>query len=241
MRLPPPVCAFFVALMSTTPRSQPPPSSSPLLLRPFRLGPDLELRNRCIMAPLTRMRSDPKTLAPTPLNAQMYAQRAASAGLVIGEATFVSPDGYGYLNSPGIVTPEQGEGHRLITKAVHDVGGLIFLQLWHVGRISHPLLQPDGALPVAPSAIAPSTGMVYFTPEGPQPFVTPRKLTTDEIRTHIVPSFKRGAENAKAVGYDGVEVGSPNLDLAWKWLHAADCLCLSFESQSLLYNTHQTN
>lgn len=187
-----------------------PSPSSPLLLTPFELAPGLTLRNRCTMAPLTRMRADPATLAPTPLNAAMYAQRAATAGLVIGEATFVSPDGYGYLHSPGICTPEQVAGHRLVTEAVHAAEGCIFLQLWHVGRISHPLLQPDGALPVAPSAVKPATGQVYFTPRGPQPFVIPRALTTEEVRTRLVPAFRRGAENAKAAGYDGVEIHAAN-------------------------------
>lgn len=200
----PPTAAF------TAPAAPNPPTPHPLLLTPIEIAPGLTLPNRCVMAPLTRMRADPRTLAPTPLNAQMYAQRAATAGLVIGEATFVSPDGYGYLNSPGICTPEQVAGHMLITDAVHQAHGKIFLQLWHVGRVSHPLLQPGGVLPVAPSAVMPATGQVHFTPQGPQPFVTPRALTTEEIRTHLVPSFRRGAENAKAAGYDGVEIHAAN-------------------------------
>ena len=112
----------------------------------------LELQNRIVMAPLTRMRAGEGNV-PTALNAEYYAQRA-SAGLIIGEAAQVSPQGLGYPHTPGIHSPEQVEGWKRITKAVHDNGGRIFLQLWHVGRISHQTLQPDGLLPVAPSAIA---------------------------------------------------------------------------------------
>ncbi len=200
--------ALHMAAAAASPSPLPPPP--PLLLSPFRLTADLELRNRVVMAPLTRMRASPATLAPTPLNAQMYAQRAATAGLVIGEAAFVSPDGYGYAHSPGIATAEQEAGHRLVTAAVKAVGGCMFLQLWHVGRVSHPSLQPEGALPVAPSAVKPTTGQALATPQGPQPFVTPRALTVEEIKGHIVPSFRRGAERAKACGYDGVEIHAAN-------------------------------
>ena len=120
------------------------------LLSPYKLG-NLELPNRLVMAPLTRNRAG-KGNVPGPLNATYYAQRA-SAGLIIAEATQISPQGQGYPSTPGIHSAEQVEGWKLVTDAVHQQGGRIFLQLWHVGRISHPDLQPDGALPVAPSAI----------------------------------------------------------------------------------------
>ncbi|HEY9806111.1 MAG TPA: hypothetical protein V6D04_06050, partial [Candidatus Obscuribacterales bacterium] len=123
------------------------------LLSPVKLGP-YELPNRLVMAPLTRNRAG-AGYVPGALNATYYAQRA-SAGLIITEASQVSPQGLGYPNTPGIYSPEQVEGWKLVTDAVHAKGGRIFLQLWHVGRISYPSLQPDGALPVAPSAIAPA-------------------------------------------------------------------------------------
>jgi N-ethylmaleimide reductase len=122
------------------------------LLSPVKLG-RYELSNRIVMAPLTRNRAGAGNV-PTPVNAEYYAQRA-SAGLIITEASQVSPQGMGNPQTPGIYSKEQVEGWRLVTDAVHERGGRIFLQLWHVGRISHPSLQPDGALPVAPSAIAP--------------------------------------------------------------------------------------
>ena len=146
------------------------------LLSPVKVG-SYELRNRLVMAPLTRNRAGAGNV-PGALNATYYAQRA-SAGLIITEASQVSPQGLGYPSTPGIYSQEQVEGWRLVTNAVHERGGRIFLQLWHVGRISHPALQPDGALPVAPSAIAPEGEASTF--EGPQPFVTPRALEIEEI------------------------------------------------------------
>jgi len=174
------------------------------LLSPVKLGP-YELPNRIVMAPLTRNRAGEGNV-PQPLNATYYAQRA-SAGLIISEATQVSPQGQGYPLTPGIHSQEQVEGWKLVTQAVHEQGGRIFLQLWHVGRISHPDLQPDGALPVAPSAIAPA-GMAS-TFEGEKPFVTPRALETEEI-PGIVEQFRQGAKNALAAGFDGVEIHSAN-------------------------------
>jgi N-ethylmaleimide reductase len=138
--------------------------------------------------------------------AEYYAQRA-SAGLIITEATQVSPQGVGYPNTPGIHTEEQVEGWRRVTHAVHRRGGTIFLQLWHVGRISHPSLQPDGGLPVAPSPIRPH-GEAY-THEGLQPFVTPRALDTDEI-PDVIDQFRNGARNALGAGFDGVEIHAAN-------------------------------
>jgi len=169
------------------------------LFTPYVMGP-FKLPHRIVMAPLTRLRAGPRQV-PTPLNALYYGQRA-SAALVIGEATYVAPEGYGYCDSPGIVTDEQVEGHKLLTQAVHDKGGLFFLQLWPVGRISHPSLQPNGQLPVAPSAIAPKT-VRAATPDGYQPIPTPRALETAEIQSMVVEPFKQAARNAKRAAYDG--------------------------------------
>jgi len=167
---------------------------------PFRLGP-LALPNRILMAPMTRNRAGPGN-APTALNATYYAQRAG-AGLIVAEASQVSPQGLGYPGTPGIHSAEQIAGWKLVTDAVHAAGGRIFLQLWHVGRISHPSLQPDGALPVAPSAIAPA-GQAW-TLDGMKPYVTPRALETVQI-PGIVAQYRQGAANAKAAGFDGIEV-----------------------------------
>ncbi len=167
---------------------------------PFHLGP-LQLPNRIVMAPMTRNRAGPGN-APTALNATHYAQRA-SAGLIVAEASQVSPQGLGYPGTPGIHSAEQIAGWKLVTDAVHAAGGRIFLQLWHVGRISHPSLQPDGALPVAPSAIAPA-GQAW-TLDGMKPYVTPRALETNEI-AGIVEQYRQGAANAKQAGFDGIEV-----------------------------------
>jgi N-ethylmaleimide reductase len=170
------------------------------LFSPFRLGP-LALHNRIVMAPMTRNRAGPGD-APTPLNASYYAQRA-SAGLIVAEASQVSPQGLGYPHTPGIYSAAQITGWKLVTDAVHAAGGRIFLQLWHVGRISHPSLQPDSALPVAPSAIAPA-GQAW-TLDGMKPYVTPRALETTEI-PGLVGQYRQAAANAKAAGFDGVEV-----------------------------------
>jgi N-ethylmaleimide reductase len=170
------------------------------LFTPFRLGP-LALPNRIVMAPMTRNRAGPGD-APTALNATYYAQRAG-AGLIVAEASQVSPQGLGYPHTPGIYSDAQIAGWKLVTDAVHAAGGRIFLQLWHVGRISHPSLQPDGALPVAPSAIAPA-GQAW-TLDGMKPYVTPRALETAEI-PGLVAQYRQGAANAKTAGFDGVEV-----------------------------------
>lgn len=183
------------------------------LFTPVKLGA-YKLPNRIVMAPLTRMRAGEGNV-PRELNATYYAQRT-SAGLIISEATQVSQQGYGYPNTPGIHSPEQVEGWKLITHAVHERGGRIFLQLWHVGRISHPSMQPNGELPVAPSAIAPE-GMAY-TYTGEQPFVTPRALETEEI-PGIIDQYCQGAKNALAAGFDGVEIHSANGYLLDQFLH----------------------
>ncbi len=174
------------------------------LFQPLRIG-SIDLPNRIVMAPMTRNRAGEGNV-PGPLMAEYYGQRA-SAGLIITEASQVSPQGVGYPATPGIHTPEQVAGWRGVTNAVHDRGGRIFLQLWHVGRISHPGLQPDGQLPVAPSAVRP--GGDAFTYEGPQPFVTPRALETEEI-AGIVEDYRAAAQNAKEAGFDGVEIHAAN-------------------------------
>src|SRR5215470_16614683 len=153
-----------------------PAMSSVDIFSPFQLGP-LHLPNRVVMAPMTRYRAGCGN-TPGPLNATYYAQRA-SAGLIISEATQISPQGVGYPGTPGIHSAEQIAGWKGVTDAVHAAGGRMFLQLWHVGRISHPSLQPDGALPVAPSAIA-AAGQA-MTAEGLKPFIAPRALETGEI------------------------------------------------------------
>jgi N-ethylmaleimide reductase len=178
--------------------------SSVDIFSPFRLGP-LELPNRAVMAPMTRNRAGPGNV-PTALNATYYAQRAG-AGLIVSEATQISPQGIGYPGTPGIHSAAQVAGWKLVTDAVHGAGGRIFLQLWHVGRISHPLLQPGGALPVAPSAIAPA-GQAWTT-NGMEAFVTPRALETGEI-PGIVEDYRRGAANAREAGFDGVELHGAN-------------------------------
>jgi N-ethylmaleimide reductase len=174
------------------------------LFQPVKMGP-LTLANRIVMAPLTRSRAGVGEV-PGPLNAEYYAQRA-SAGLIVSEATQITRQGQGYAWTPGIETEAQVAGWKLVTEAVHAKSGLIFLQLWHVGRISHPSLQKDGALPVAPSAVRPE-GQA-FTASGFQPFVTPRALETAEI-VGIVADYRRAAQNAKDAGFDGVEIHAAN-------------------------------
>jgi N-ethylmaleimide reductase len=165
----------------------------------------LQLPSRMAMAPMTRNRAGQGNV-PTELMATYYEQRA-SASLIITEATQISPQGVGYPGTPGIHSDEQGTGWKHVTDAVHKSGGRIFLQLWHVGRISHPSLQPNGALPVAPSAIAPAGEAITFT--GMQKFVTPRALELGEI-PGIVHDFAEAAKRAKAAGFDGVEVHGAN-------------------------------
>ena len=174
------------------------------LFSPFQLGP-YELPNRLAMAPMTRNRAGEGNTA-TEAVARYYAQRAA-AGLLITEGSQVSPQGVGYPNTPGIHTDPQVEAWKRVTGAVHDAGGRIFLQLWHVGRVSHPLVQENGETPVAPSAIG-IEGTI-FTPQGPRPFVTPRALETDEI-AGVVTQFAEGARRAYAAGFDGVELHGAN-------------------------------
>lgn len=174
------------------------------LFSAYKLG-DLELPNRLVMAPLTRNRAGVGNV-PVEINATYYTQRA-SAGLIITEASQVCPEGLGYPATPGIHSPEQVAGWKLVTDAVHQHGGRIFLQLWHVGRISHPDLQPNGGLPVAPSAITPKGEAATY--EGMKPFVKPRALETAEM-PGIVEQYRQGAENALKAGFDGVEIHGAN-------------------------------
>ena len=178
---------------------------TPNLFTPFQLGP-YELRNRMVMAPMTRSRAGEGNV-PTALMAEYYAQRAG-AGLIVTEGSQVSPEGVGYPNTPGIHTDAQVDGWRTITQAVHARGGRIFLQLWHVGRVSHPSLQPGGQLPLAPSAIG-IEGEMLYTAAGPVPYVTPRALETDEI-AGVVEQFAEGARRAYRAGFDGVELHGAN-------------------------------
>src|SRR5262245_18986263 len=161
-------------------------STIPDLFEPFQLGP-LKLPNRLVMAPLTRSRAATGSV-PTQLHTLYYAQRA-SAGLIIAEATQVAPEGQGYISTPGIHSKEQVENWKCVTKAVHVVGGRIVLQLWHVGRISHPSFQPNGAAPIAPSAIKPD--VQAFTRKGFEAIPMPRELETSEI-PKIIEQYVRG-------------------------------------------------
>ncbi|WP_194715277.1 alkene reductase [Noviherbaspirillum soli] len=174
------------------------------LFMPAVLG-SIPLRNRIVMAPLTRSRAEAGNV-PHELNARYYAQRA-SAGLIISEATQISSQGQGYPKTPGIHSDAQIAGWQLVTNAVHECGGKIFLQLWHVGRISHPVTLGKGEVPVAPSAIKPA-GEIY-TDQGMRPFVTPRALAIDEIPA-LIEDFRIAATNAKAAGFDGVEIHAAN-------------------------------
>jgi 2,4-dienoyl-CoA reductase-like NADH-dependent reductase (Old Yellow Enzyme family) len=174
------------------------------LFDPLRLG-DLDLPNRLIMAPLTRMRARPDDRAPTALMAEQYVQRA-SAGLILTEATSVEALGVGYPGTPGIWSAEQVEGWKRVTDAVHAAGGRIAMQLWHVGRISDPELL-GGLEPVSASAIAAAGHISHARPK--RPFPLPRALETHEI-PGIVEAFRQGAENALAAGFDGVEVHGAN-------------------------------
>ena len=170
-----------------------------------KLGPYV-LKHRVVMAPLTRMRSDSGD-RPGDLMVEYYSQRASDGGLIIAEATPVSRQGYGYAKAPGIYSDEQIPGWRRVVDAVHAKGGRIFLQLWHVGRQSHPDLQPGGAVPVAPSAIR-AEGHAY-SDNGEVEFTTPRSLELHEIPS-IFAEFRRGAERALEAGFDGVEIHGAN-------------------------------
>jgi N-ethylmaleimide reductase len=175
------------------------------LFEPFKLGP-ITLPNRLVMAPLTRNRAVPPGMVPSPLATDYYGQRA-SAGLLITEASQVSQQGQGYQDTPGIYSKEQVEGWRKVTDRVHEKGGRIFIQIWHVGRISHTTLQPGGGKPVGPSAIR-AKGKTFVNGTFTD-ISEPRALELSEI-PGIIDDFKRGTENALAAGFDGVEIHGAN-------------------------------
>lgn len=177
------------------------------LFNSLRLG-SIELSHRVVMAPLTRLRSRQPGDVPHALNAEYYGQRSSQGGLIITEATDISPQARGYPGAPGIYSAEQIEGWRQVTGDVHAKGGIIFLQIWHTGRVSHSSMRPGGALPVAPSALAPG-GMHMDATGAPVPFETPRALEKVEIAS-IVGDFRQATLNAKAAGFDGVEVHGAN-------------------------------
>lgn len=174
-----------------------------VLFQPLKIG-DLTLPNRIVMAPLTRQRSG-VTRVPNELMVEYYTQRAG-AGLILTEATAIDPMGVGYADTPGIWNQEQIDGWKKITEAVHQKGGRIFLQLWHVGRISDPYFL-NGKTPLAPSAIASAGHVSLLRPQ--RPFVTPRALETHEV-DEIVQQYKQAGINAKKAGFDGVEVHAAN-------------------------------
>lgn len=179
------------------------------LLSPLQVG-DLQLSHRVVLAPLTRLRSTQPGDIPNPLNARYYEQRASRGGLLVSEATQISPLGKGYPAAPGIYSPEQVAGWKLVTDAVHRKGAYIFLQLWHVGRMSHSSLHPEAGLPVAPSPIPPQDGSLAMTANFEQvPFETPRELRSEEL-LGIVDEYRQAAMNAKLAGFDGVEIHSAN-------------------------------
>ncbi|MFL6835767.1 MAG: alkene reductase [Bradyrhizobium sp.] len=175
------------------------------LLEPYKLGP-LTLPNRLVMAPLTRNRAVPPGMVPSPLAVEYYGQRA-SAGLLITEASQVSQQGQGYQDTPGIYSKEQVAGWRKVTDRVHERGGRIFIQIWHVGRISHTSLQPGGGTPVAPSAIR-AKGKTFVNGTFTE-ISEPRALAVEEI-PGIIEDFKRGTANALEAGFDGVEIHGAN-------------------------------
>jgi len=175
------------------------------LFSPLTIG-TLTLPNRIVMAPLTRNRALPEGDIPHALNVEYYVQRA-TAGLLISEGTQISPEGKGYIQTPGIYSAEQVAGWKKITQAVHAKGGRIFAQLWHVGRVSHTSLQPNGQAPVAPSAIAAATKT--FAASGFVDVSEPRALETAEVK-RVVEDYRKAAENAQKAGFDGIELHAAN-------------------------------
>jgi N-ethylmaleimide reductase len=179
-------------------------SKEQALLKEYIMG-DIKLRNRVVMAPMTRSRANNPENAPTDLMAKYYEQRA-SAGLIITEGSQISKRAVGYVNTPGIYSTAQVEGWKKVTKAVHDKRGKIFLQLWHVGRMSHPDFH-NGELPLAPSALNPNEKS--YTPEGFKDTVIPKAMTINDIK-QTVQDFRQGAKNAMDAGFDGVEIHASN-------------------------------
>src|SRR5215475_10820016 len=191
----------------------------PQLFSPLKVGP-YQLAHRAVMAPLTRMRAARPSLAPRPLNAEYYAQRATPGGLLIAEASPVLATGFGNPGVPGIYSDTQVEGWKKVVDAVHAKGAFIFLQLWHVGRVSHSSFQPGGALPVAPSAVAIADDLKTSTADGKiVPYETPRALETGEI-PGIVEAYRQAARNALAAGFDGVEIHGANGYLVEQFLQS---------------------
>lgn len=181
----------------------------PSLFSPLQVGP-YRLSHRVVMAPLTRMRAERPSLAPRPLNAEYYAQRATSGGLIIAEASPVVATGHGSPGTPGIYSEAQIKGWRAVVDAVHAGGGLVFLQLWHVGRVSHSSFQPGGVLPVSSSAVPISPALKTMTADGkPSSYETPRALETEEI-ADVIDGFRQAARNALTAGFDGVEIHGAN-------------------------------
>jgi len=178
------------------------------LFTPLQVG-DLHLTHRVVLAPLTRMRSTQPGDVPNALNATYYGQRASKGALLISEATQISLEGKGYPATPGIYSPEQVEGWKLVTDAVHAKGAYIFAQLWHVGRISHSSLHPEVGLPVSSSAIAPGDGKAFTAKFQMADFETPRALEASEL-PRIIAEYRHAAECAKAAGFDGVEIHGAN-------------------------------
>lgn len=182
--------------------------TAPTLFNPLRLGA-VELAHRVVMAPLTRLRSRQPGDVPHALNAAYYGQRASRGGLIITEATDISPQARGYPGAPGIYSSDQIAGWREVTQSVHQRDGLIFLQIWHTGRVSHSSMQPGGGLPVAPSSLS-VTGMKHMDATGASvEFETPRALEQHEIET-IIADFRQATINARDAGFDGVEVHGAN-------------------------------
>jgi N-ethylmaleimide reductase len=174
------------------------------LLQP--INKNISLRNRVVMAPLTRSRADNEGNIPTDELHGLYYEQRASAGLIITEGSQVSKEAVGYINTAGIYSDEQTEGWKLVTKRVHDKGGKIFIQLWHVGRMSHPDFH-NGELPLSSSALNPNSKS--YTPEGFKDTVTPKAMTTEDIK-RTVKDFQHAAANAVKAGFDGVEIHSSN-------------------------------
>src|SRR6202050_5372251 len=180
----------------------------PALFSPLQVGP-YRLHHSVVMAPLPRMRADRSSFAPRELNAEYYRQRATPGGLIIAEASPVMATGRGKAGNPGNYCEARIRGWRDVVEAVHAKGGLIFLQLWHVGRVSHSSFQPGGVLPVAPSAVA-IPDLSTMTAQGkPAPYEPPRPLETGEI-AGVIDSFRQAAANALAAGFDGVEIHGAN-------------------------------
>ena len=182
------------------------PTDASVLFQPLKVG-DTEIKNRIVMAPLTRNRATHGNDAPNDLNVEYYTQRA-SAGLIVTEATQISRQGQGYIYTPGIYSDAQVEGWTAVVKAIHAAGGKVFLQAWHVGRISHTSLQPDGGRPVAPTAIQ-AEGVKTYIETGMVDVSKPRALETGEM-AGIVADYRRAFENVKRAGFDGVEVHGAN-------------------------------